>query len=86
MCVCLCVCVYVFVCVRVCLCVCVCLFVFAMDVCVCARFLIGSPTLPSDIVSPLRLRWVKGVYVFRCNLPPALLAARGLLLGLGSVG
>ena len=23
---------------------------------------------------PLRLRWVKGVNVFRCNLPPALLA------------
>ena len=35
------------------------------------------PTLfpvDSDIVSPLRLRWVKGVCVFRCNLPPALLA------------
>ena len=28
----------------------------------------------SGIVSPLRLRWVKGVCVFRCNLPPALLA------------
>ena len=27
-----------------------------------------------SIVSPLRLRWVKGVCVFRCNLPPALLA------------
>ena len=26
------------------------------------------------IFSPLRLRWVKGVCVFRCNLPPALLA------------
>ena len=25
-------------------------------------------------VSPLRLRWVKGACVFRCNLPPALLA------------
>ena len=33
------------------------------------------PTLCLDIiiVSPLRLRWVKGVCVFRCNLPPALL-------------
>ena len=30
--------------------------------------------LDSGIVSPLRLRWVKGVYVFRCNLPSALLA------------
>ena len=30
--------------------------------------------LDSGIVSPLRLRWVKGVRVFRCNLPPALLA------------
>ena len=28
----------------------------------------------SGIVSPLRLRWVKGVCVLRCNLPPALLA------------
>ena len=33
------------------------------------------PTLCLDsIVSPLRLRWVKGVCVIRCNLPPALLA------------
>ena len=33
-----------------------------------------------SIVSPLRLRWVKGVCMFRCNLPPALLAEyRGLL-------
>ena len=30
--------------------------------------------LDSGTVSPLRLRWVKGVGVFRCNLPPALLA------------
>ena len=30
--------------------------------------------LDSRIVSPLRLRWVKGVCVLRCNLPPALLA------------
>ena len=29
--------------------------------------------LDSDKVSPLQLRWVKGVCVFRCNLPPALL-------------
>ena len=27
----------------------------------------------SGIASPFRLRWVKGVCVFRCNLPPALL-------------
>ena len=34
------------------------------------------PTLcmGSGIVSPLRFHWVKGVYVFRCNMPPALLA------------
>ena len=31
------------------------------------------PTLCPDS-GPLRLRWVKGVGVFRCNLPPALLA------------
>ena len=30
--------------------------------------------LDSGIVSSLGLRWVKGVYVFRCNLLPALLA------------
>ena len=29
--------------------------------------------LDSGIVSPLRLGWVNGVCVFRCNLPPALL-------------
>ena len=28
------------------------------------------------MVRPLRLRWVKGVYIFWCNLPPVLLAAR----------
>ena len=28
----------------------------------------------SGILSPLRLWWVKGVCVFSCNLPPALLA------------
>ena len=32
--------------------------------------------MDSGIVSPLRLRWVKGVCVFRCNPPPALLAER----------
>ena len=32
------------------------------------------PTLcPDRIVNPLRLRWVKGAHLFRCNLPPALL-------------
>ena len=30
--------------------------------------------LDSGIVSPLQLLWVKGVYMYRCNLPPALLA------------
>ena len=30
--------------------------------------------LDSGIVSPLRLNWVKGVCLLRCNLPPALLA------------
>ena len=29
--------------------------------------------LDSGVVSPLRLRWVKGVSMFRCNLPPACL-------------
>ena len=30
-------------------------------------------SLDSSIVSPLRLHWVKGACVFRCNLPPPLL-------------
>ena len=30
--------------------------------------------MDSDRVSPLRLHWVKGLCIFRCNLPPALLA------------
>ena len=34
--------------------------------------LIGSNTVPG--YHPLRLRWVKSVYVFRYSLPPALLA------------
>ena len=43
--------------------------------CVWARFPMGSHTmLDSGIVSPLRLRWVRGMCVFRCNPPPALLA------------
>ena len=33
-----------------------------------------TPYLDSGIVSPLRLRLVKRVCVFRCNLPPVLLA------------
>ena len=43
--------------------------------CVWARFLM-VPTLCLDsvIVGLLRLRWVKDVCVFGCNLPPALLA------------
>ena len=32
------------------------------------------PHYACGIVSPLPLRWVKGVCVFRCNLPPALSA------------
>ena len=32
--------------------------------------------LDSSTASPLQLCWVKGVCVFRCNLPPALLAER----------
>ena len=44
-------------------------------ICVWARLRI-VPTLCQDssIVSPLRLLWVKGVRVFRFDLPPALLA------------
>ena len=30
--------------------------------------------LDSSLVSPLQFHWVKGVCMFRCNLPPALLA------------
>ena len=42
--------------------------------CVWARF---PPTLGlcrDSMVRPIRLRCVEGVYMFRCNLPPALLA------------
>ena len=41
-----------------------------------ARFWIGCHTMPGQqhIVSPLRLRWVENVRVFRCKLPPAHLA------------
>ena len=35
---------------------------------------VPTQCLDNGIVSPLRLRWVKSVCVFRCNLPPALLA------------
>ena len=44
---------------------------------VASEFVSGSvPTLclDSGIVTPLRLCWVKDVCLFRCNLPPALLA------------
>ena len=44
---------------------------------VACEFVSGQvPTLwlDSGTVSPLRLCWVKDVCVFRCNLPPALLA------------
>ena len=30
--------------------------------------------LDNGAVSPVQLHWVKGVCVFRCNLPPSLLA------------
>ena len=47
----------------------------SLTICVWARFLIGSHTLPGQRHSrPLRLRWVKGICVFRFNLPSALLA------------
>ena len=41
-----------------------------------ARFQIWLPhvCLDSGMVSPFRLRWVKGVSLFECNLEPALLA------------
>ena len=43
--------------------------------CMRDHFQIGSHTMPdSVIVNPFPLCWVKGVCVFRCNLPPALLA------------
>ena len=43
--------------------------------CMLAHILIGSHTmLGQRIVSPLQLHWVKGVCMFRCNQPPALLA------------
>ena len=44
--------------------------------CVWACLLIGSLNMPEHncIVSPLRLHWIKSACVFRCNLPPALLA------------
>ena len=43
---------------------------------VCGLFSWQIPTLclDSSVVSPLQLWWVRGVCVFRCNLPPALLA------------
>ena len=42
--------------------------------CELVSWLVPTPCLDSGIVSPLRLRWVKDVWVFRFNLPPALLA------------
>ena len=30
--------------------------------------------MPGQLFSPLRLRWVKGIFMFRCNLSPSLLA------------
>ena len=46
--------------------------VFPDELCVSSFVL--TLCLDSGIVSPLGLCWVKGVCVFRCNLPPALLA------------
>ena len=47
----------------------------SMTSCTWARFLIGSNTLPGQRHSqPNWLCWVKDVCMFRCNLPPALLA------------
>ena len=43
--------------------------------CMQAHFLTGSLTIPGQwLSSPLQLRWVEGVCLFRCNLPHALLA------------
>ena len=42
--------------------------------CELVSWLVPSLCLHSSIVSPIRLRWVKGVCMFWCNLPPALLA------------
>ena len=40
-----------------------------------ACFQIGSHTMPGQcLVTPCRHYWVKGVFVFWCNLPPVLLA------------
>ena len=41
-----------------------------------SSFLSSFPTLclNNDTVSPLQLHWVKGVCMFRCNLPPVLMA------------
>ena len=39
-----------------------------------AHFQIDSNTMPRQWHSPLWLHWVEGVCIFRCNLPPALLA------------
>ena len=41
--------------------------------CELVSWYLSTLCLDSGIVSPLRLHWVKGVRVFRCNLPPALL-------------
>ena len=43
--------------------------------CMWTRFPDRFPHCAWTAVSLLRLHWVKGVYMFRCNLPPALLAA-----------
>ena len=47
---------------------------FSLTSCLWAHFQIGSHTMPGQPHSPFRLLWVKGVCMFRCNLPPALLA------------
>ena len=42
--------------------------------CILASLLVGFHILPAQWHGPLQLRLVKGVCVFRCNLPPALFA------------
>ena len=43
--------------------------------CMWAHLQIASHTMPGQQCNqPLRLHWIKGACMFRCNLPPALLA------------
>ena len=47
---------------------------FPDKLCVSISLYVLTLCLDSSIVSPLRLHWVKGVCIYRCNLPSALLA------------